>query len=105
MHYNKLVRDNIPEIIRASGRQAEVRELNLREFQEYLDIKLQEELNEYLVSGDVEELADLVEVVQAIVIHKGITPVAFEKIRLAKRQERGGFEKRLLLIKVQDESR
>ena len=100
--YHKLVRDKIPEIIEAAGKKCEIRKLE--DDEEYLlelNWKLQEELNEYRDSGAVEELADLVEVVQAIVRLKGISQRKFEGIMAKKREERGGFEERVYLVKVE----
>ncbi len=101
--YHKLVRDRIPEIIEAEGKKCEVR--TLEDDEEYLlelNWKLQEELAEYLESGTVEELADLVEVAQAIVRLKGVSQRKFEEIMAKKRGERGGFEERVYLMKVEE---
>jgi len=101
--YNKLIRDRIPEIIAAaSDRRYETRQLTDAEYASALDQKLGEELQEYLSSGDVAELADLVEVVHAIVQHKGLALDTFEQLRQQKHQERGGFTQRLLLIRTDD---
>ena len=98
--YDKLIRDKIPEIIEAKGNKAIIEILNDENYQKYLDIKLGEELKEYLEDGSVEELADLVEVVYALIDYKGISREDFEKIRAAKVEERGAFKKRLLLKEV-----
>jgi predicted house-cleaning noncanonical NTP pyrophosphatase (MazG superfamily) len=100
--YNKLVRDRIPDIIRAEGKRCEVRTLGADEYLEKLDEKLREELDEYAASHDVGELADLVEVVAAIVASRGISSAEFEALRQAKRAERGAFERRYLLLSVSD---
>lgn len=102
IQYNKAVRDRIPDIIRASGKECEVKVLAKDEFVEALAQKLQEELDEYRQSGDVAELADLVEVVYAIVEHKGISMADFERLREEKLRARGGFKKRLLLTWVRE---
>lgn len=99
--YNKLVRDLIPEIIRQNGQECIVRTLDEVEYEHYLDLKLQEELDEYLASGEMAELADLLEVIYAILAIKDVGPEALERIRLEKRAKRGGFEKRWLLERVQ----
>ncbi len=101
--YHKLVRDRIPEIIEAEGKKCEVRTLD--DDEEYLlelNWKLQEELHEYQESGAVEELADLVEVAQAILRLKGISKKKFEGMMAEKREERGGFEERVYLVKVEE---
>ena len=60
--YNKLVRDRIPEVIRASGKTCEIEIVNGKEKQELLEKKLLEEVNEYLEDKNLEELADVMEV-------------------------------------------
>lgn len=67
-----------------------------------MDQKLEEELKEYLGSDNAEELADLVEVIYAILKYKHIDIDAFENIRIKKAEERGAFDKRLLLKEVLD---
>ncbi|CAG7633712.1 phosphoribosyl-ATP pyrophosphohydrolase [Paenibacillus allorhizosphaerae] len=104
-NYNKLIRDRIPEIIEAKGKRAVVRTLNEREYIEMLDKKLQEELDEYTSAeavDQVEELADLVELVYAVLHSRGVSVEEFEKIRLKKKAERGGFEQKLYLIHVEE---
>ena len=93
--YNKLIRDRIPEIIEASGKTCSIRTLGSEEYLKELNKKLTEELKEYQESGELEELADLVEIVYAIVEFKGSSIEEFEGIRQDKRYKRGGFEKRL----------
>jgi predicted house-cleaning noncanonical NTP pyrophosphatase (MazG superfamily) len=98
--YNKLIRDKIPEIIEAKGSKAIVEALDRDNFQKYLNIKLSEEMKEYLADGSIEELADLVEVIYALLECKGISVEEFEKIRVSKAETRGAFKKRLLLKEV-----
>lgn len=102
IHYNKLIRDKIPEIIEKSGKKPVVEELDGQAYKKHLDIKLGEELQEYLEADNVDELADLVEVVYAILKYKGIDLNSFESIRMKKADERGAFDKRLLLKEVND---
>lgn len=98
--YNKLIRDKIPEIIEAKGSKAVIEILDNASFKKYLDTKLAEELKEYQESDSVEELADLVEIIYALLEYKGISMEQFEKIRIAKAEDRGMFKKRLLLKEV-----
>ena len=98
--YNKLVRDKIPQIIEEDGKTAMVETLGSKDYKRLLDSKLEEELQEYLSSDSTEELADLVEVIYAILKYKGIDIETFESIRIKKADERGAFEKRLLLKEV-----
>ena len=101
--YNKLVRDKIPEIIEKSGKQSVVEILACEDYKKHLDEKLGEELQEYLAEDNVDELADLVEVIFAILKYKGIDINDFENIRKKKAYERGAFDKRLLLKEVVEE--
>ena len=63
-----------------------------------LKAKLSEELQEFLESEEPEELADLMEVVYAIAEARGISVEQLESLRLKKREQRGGFGKRILLV-------
>ncbi|TDC87390.1 hypothetical protein E1285_20685 [Actinomadura sp. 7K507] len=96
-HTEKLVRDRIPEIIRAAGRLPETRVAGPDEHGALLRAKLYEEAGEYAASGDPAELSDLLEVVHALAALHGITPVELEERRAAKAAERGGFSDRLVL--------
>lgn len=96
------MRDNIPQVIEKAGKIAVVETLDSESYKRLLDAKLGEELHEYLESDTVEELADLVEVVYAILKYKGIDIDTFENIRVKKAAERGAFDKRLLLKEVLD---
>lgn len=71
-------------------------------FERYLEDKLEEELKEYQESKDPEELADLVEVVYALLSCKGVSREEFERIRIQKVEQRGAFMKRLLLKGVHE---
>ena len=98
--YNKLVRDCIPEIIEADGNTCTTEILSDRQYMEMLDAKLNEELAEYQESKSLEELADLLEVVQAVVRARGWTWERLEQVRKEKAAQRGGFEKKILLKEV-----
>lgn len=100
--YNKLVRDLIPNVIRATGAECTTRVLQKEEHLSALNVKLGEELKEYLEDGDVTELADLVEVVYGILHIKGVSREEFESVRAKKAEERGGFSKGLFLIDVME---
>jgi len=98
--YKKLVRDNIPEIIRESGKECIIETMEDKEYERELNNKLLEEVEEYIES--VEEIADILEVIYAILEFKNIPVKEVEEIRLRKRKERGGFERKIKLIKVMD---
>ncbi len=98
--YHKLVRDRIPEVIEASGKQALFHTADHDAMMEYLHEKLKEEAAEYLQSNSLEELADLLEVIHGITKCMGKAWEEVEAVRLAKRQERGGFENGIVLTEV-----
>lgn len=99
--YNKLVRDKIPQIIEKSGQTCITQVLTEDEYIRKLDEKLTEELAEYRESKALEELADLLEVMEATVKARGYTWQELLQIRDQKREKRGGFEDRILLKEVQ----
>lgn len=94
----KLVRDYIPAIAAARGAPVVTRVATEREYPELLRDKLQEEIQEFLVSGDPEELADILEVVRALAVLSGLDPATLEQVRARKAASRGGFGRRLVLI-------
>ena len=100
--YNKLVRDRIPEIIEGKGKRCVTRVMEHDEYIEMLDAKLDEELAEYHKDQNLEELADLMEVILAAAEARGYTIEQLENVRLEKKEQRGAFKKRLLLLEVAD---
>lgn len=101
--HNKLVRDRIPEIIEAAGKKCTYEILSTEQYVAMLDAKLNEELAEYQESKSLEELADLLEVMAAVVTVRGYTWEQLAALRDEKRAERGGFEKKILLNAVQED--
>ena len=87
--YNKLVRDRIPEIIEASGNSCKIEFLSDEEYLKMIDAKLDEELAEYHKDQNIEELADLLEVVRAAAIARGYTLEELENVRAKKAENRG----------------
>ena len=101
--YEKLVRDKIPEIIEKSGKQFEIEILSDEKYLELIDKKLDEELAEYHKDQNIEELADLLEVIYAATKARGYSIEDLEKVRVEKTEKRGGFDKKILLKKVIEE--
>ena len=101
--YNKLVRDRIPEIIESSGKTCSTEILSPEDYLRMLDAKLDEELAEYHKDQNIEELADLLEVIHAAAIARGYTLEDLEQIRAEKAAKRGTFEKRILLKEVYED--
>ena len=102
MRYHKLVRDKIPEIIEGAGKKCSCRILSDGEYLAMLDAKLNEELAEYQESKSMEEIADLLEVIHAVIKARGSSLAEVEKIRMEKALKRGGFEKKILLESVDE---
>ena len=98
--HNKLVRDRIPEIIEASGKTCVTEVLPQDAYIRALDAKLNEELAEYQQSKSLEELADLLEVMGAVVQARGYTWDDLTRVRKEKRAQRGAFDQRIFLKEV-----
>ena len=91
---SKLIRDNIPQIISASGRQPITHIASEAEYKNALKEKLIEEVNEYLEDPTSDELADIQEVLTAMI---ELDENDVESIRLDKKARNGGFESRTIL--------
>lgn len=96
-NYNKLVRDKIVDIIEGEGRKVNYIILDDKDYRKELNKKLQEEVKEYLKDNNVEELADIVEVIYGILNSMNVSIEDFEKVRMDKKEKRGAFEKRIYL--------
>ena len=98
--HNKLVRDLIPQIIVDSGRTPVCSTLSESEYQQELAKKLVEEAQEFAAGPCMEELADLLEVFEAICHSYGYDTNAINSIKASKKTARGGFEDRIYLKHV-----
>ena len=98
----KLIRDKIPQIIKSSGKTCIAYVAKQKEYKHFLREKLQEELNELLEEPCAEEIADLLEVIHAYANTLGITKEEIDKVGIAKRDERGGFDCGIILEQVGD---
>lgn len=99
--HNKLVRDKIPEIIRDSGNNCEISILDDAEYIQALRNKLIEEANEAAIANSedlAQELADVMEVIDALMAATGIKLEAVREIQKEKRSRRGGFDNRVKLL-------
>lgn len=99
--YNKLVRDKIPEIIEADGKTCKTRILSDEEYIAALEAKLNEEVAEYQADKNLEEMADVLEVLQAICIARGYSLEELKEHRAKKASERGGFADKIFLEYVE----
>ena len=93
--YNKLVRDKVPEILDSKNVPYEKRVASSEEYRAELIKKLNEETEEFMEDGSADELADILEVVEALKKLDEYRDV--EDIRKKKLEERGGFEQRIIL--------
>jgi len=101
--YNKLVRDKIPEIIVGAGKTCDIQEIkDNQKVIELLEAKLMEELAEYKEAGDVEEIADMVEVMMSLSERLGTSRRDLLKMVERKAEKRGKFTKGLYLVSVSD---
>lgn len=102
--YNKLVRDNIPKIIESDGEKVIWRVLSSDEYKKALEAKLLEEAHEVIEAlnkGEtLEELADVLEVVEAIALLNDSDLEEVLKLKREKVKKKGGFSKRLYLQKT-----
>ena len=100
MKYNKLVRDKIPKIINNDGKKAVTHKADKKEYYKKLKEKLKEEVDEFFISDEEEELADILEVIYEICDFKKISKKEIEKIRLNKKKNKGGFKGRIILDRI-----
>ncbi|MBJ8115841.1 MULTISPECIES: nucleoside triphosphate pyrophosphohydrolase [Bacillus] len=104
--YNKLVRDNILEIIKAEGLSYNARILTSDELLVEVKAKMIEEAHEFMEAVEkkeaIEELADILELIHASLGSYGVDFEELEAIRKEKKEKRGGFEEAIYLIDVQD---
>jgi predicted house-cleaning noncanonical NTP pyrophosphatase (MazG superfamily) len=101
--YNKLIRDGIPEIIKKAGWKPTLRKLKKAEFLNALKKKVAEEAGELIRAKDkkgvINEIVDIQELVDALTLEIGLSRPEINKLQATKRKKRGGFKKRLFLIK------
>ena len=98
MEIQKLVRDKIPAIIQAQGKTPSIRILSDAEYTAALEKKLDEEVAEFHKDQNLEELADILEVVYALTENLGYSKEELQTLREKKAIERGGFRDRVFLI-------
>jgi predicted house-cleaning noncanonical NTP pyrophosphatase (MazG superfamily) len=99
--YDKLVRDRIPEIIEQEGETTVTHIADDAEYERRLREKLDEEVAEFEESSEIEELADVLEVVYAICASREIDQEALEQRRQGKADARGTFSNRIVLEHVE----
>jgi predicted house-cleaning noncanonical NTP pyrophosphatase (MazG superfamily) len=97
MEYNKLVRDKIPEYIKSKGGTPVTHIADDTEYWQKLREKLQEEVDEFLEAESIEEMADVLEVIDAIINFKKFDKDELQKVKNKKADERGKFNKKVIL--------
>ena len=100
-HYNKLVRDRIPEIIGQSGRNYEIEIMDDLEYRHALLAKIAEEAQEAVEAPPdrlVTELADLYEIIEAVMVAFKLDRAEVMAVKEKRFTERGGFERRIRLL-------
>ena len=102
--YNKLVRDRIPNLIEESGSQCHTVQLSEAEYHQALRDKLLEEATEAATASPEElasELADLLDVIDALMETTGVSQESILLERDQKRATKGGFTKQIKLLCVE----
>ncbi len=93
----------IPEILTRAGYTYDIVTMNKQEYQQALREKLVEEALEAASTDSqhlITELADLHEVIDALMTSNGITPDDVQAEQERRRTERGGFTQRFRLLKI-----
>jgi len=100
MKYHKLIRDKIPDIIAKDNHTSITHIATNTEYWRQLRRKLKEEVNEFLGTPNLQELADILEVIKAICSFKNISWQKLENFRKKKARQRGIFKKKIILDEV-----
>ncbi len=102
--YNKLIRDRILEIIKDAGEKPFWRTLNQKEYLREIKKKIVEEAKELIKANDkkgiVDEIVDIQELIDVLISEIGLRKLEIKKQQKLKNKKRGGFKKRLFLIKT-----
>ena len=97
MKYNKLVRDKIPEYIKSKGGAPITHIAEDKEYWQKLKEKLTEEINEFMEAENIEEMADILEVIDAICDYKKFDKDELQKTKNKKAEDRGKFRDKIIL--------
>lgn len=100
--YDKLVRDKIPQVLDAKGIKSVTHRVEGDEYFTRLVAKLREEVEEFAKDANEEEIADIMEVLNAVILAKGFSKEKIEEIRKKKLGERGGFSEKIILEQTEE---
>lgn len=100
--FNKLVRDKVPLMIDENHQESEYYIFPENDFENEVVLKLQEETGEYLTSKDPTELSDMLELLMELARLRQIPFTQVEETRQKRLKEKGGYSRRLFLVKVRD---
>ena len=100
MVYPKLVRDKIPELIKNEGKTLVMRHADDDEYWDCLQEKLVEEVDEFLQNSSLEEIADILEVIDAIKEYKNFNEQEVQRVKEEKAQHKGRFTQRIVIDDV-----
>jgi predicted house-cleaning noncanonical NTP pyrophosphatase (MazG superfamily) len=99
--YDKLVRDEVPDIIREGGETPVTHRAEGEEYRDRLAEKLVEEAEEFADNRTVAEIGDVLDVVDAICAARDVDRDYLDDMRAAKTEERGGFVEGIVLEAVE----
>ena len=99
--FNKIVRDNIPRIIKSTGRNCLYRICTDEEAITKLMDKIEEEYIELKQSNNPEEIADLLEVIECLISKMGYSVDEINRIKESKKQRNGSFNNNIVLIEAE----
>ena len=102
--YNKLVRDNILEIIADNHQEYTYHIVTDDEYKMKLLEKLQEEVQEFIEAKNMEEMSDIFEVIEHIIIAFNLNKKDILEIKNKKAETRGKFNKKIILESVYEKS-
>ena len=100
--YNKLVRDRIPEILDAEGKEYSIVKCEEEDILSYAKKKLLEEAMEFVENPCAEEAADIIEILKFMCSRIGVYEIQVEAAAISKYARKGGFQENYILEWVEE---